>query len=122
MEYNDFLDGKEAPMLSQIVSELNLVTYVNRAYQTMLQEYIRKFFTIESVDLIYETISATPNAGKLIGEFFTTQDDMFKNDEFIVSKLYSELEYVMTLDELFFDKIDKLIMQPSMKSVIEEVL
>ena len=109
-------------MLSQIVSELNLVTYVNRAYQTMLQEYIRKFFTIESVDLIYETISATPNAGKLIGEFFTTEEGMFKNDQFIVSKLYSELEYVMTLDELFFDKIDKLIMQPSMKSVIEEVL
>ena len=47
---------------------------------------------------------------------------MFQNDKFIVSKLYSELEYVQALDELFFKKIDKLIMQPSMKSVIENVI
>ena len=60
-------------MLSQIFSELNLEPLINEAYQTMLREYIRKFFTIESVDLIYETILATPNAGKLIGEFFTTE-------------------------------------------------
>ena len=62
----------------------------------MLREYIRKFFTIESVDLIYENILATPNAGKLIREFFTTEEGMFENDEFIVSKLYSELEYIQS--------------------------
>ena len=43
----------------------------------MLREYIQKFFTIESVDIIYESILLTPNAGKLIGEFFATEKGMF---------------------------------------------
>ena len=121
-EYNDLLDGKEAPMITQIFNELNLPLYIKKAYQKMLNEFIRKFFTIESVELISEYLLATPNAGKLISEYFATEEGMFSNDEFMVSTLLNELELVQGLDLKFFKKIDKLIMQPTMKSVVEDVI
>ena len=88
----------------------------------MIQEYIRAYFTTESVDLISELLKATPSAGKLVSEYNQTEQGMFENQNFITGQLYDELDYINSRDAKFYDKIDMLIQQETMSSVVTDIL
>lgn len=104
-----------------ILDELNILKIINQALFIKIREYHRKYFTTESVGLLGLYFSETDNAGKLVAEYFNTQEDIFKNKEFITSKLYDELNYVQNLDIKFRNKLDKLIQQETMSKVINDV-
>lgn len=95
-DFDNFLDGKFDQMgsIKLIVEELNILKIINQALFIKIREYHRKFFTTESVELLGLYFSETKNAGKLVNEYFNTHEDIFKNKEFITSKLYDELNYV----------------------------
>ena len=122
-DFDNFLDGKFDQMgsIKLIVEELNILKIINQALYIKIREYHRKYFTTESVGLLGLYFSETDNAGKLVAEYFNTQEDIFKNKEFITSKLYDELNYVQNLDIKFRNKLDKLIQQETMSKVINDV-
>ena len=92
-----------------LFEELDLPYYINEALWIKIREYNRKYFTMESLELMFSYFQETEYASKLINEYFAIEPGMFQDKNLMVGSLYDELDYVNNRNIKFAQKIDLLV-------------
>ena len=73
------------------------------------------------MDMVYDSLYKTETASKLVREINQTKPGMFQDMDMMVGKLLSELSYAQSSNIGFSKKVDLLIQQQNMGSVIMDV-
>ena len=69
---------KLPPTLSQIVSELSLESFIDKAMVLRQRKYDAQHFTLLTANTLIEEITKTETASKLVSEFWTSGGEQYE--------------------------------------------